>query len=229
MPANTPVVSKVPSACEMTYPRPRVEPEILSHNRAYHRESETGLQAREDPRQRARNQDVADELTLAGAEHPHVVDQHAIGVAHALIRAEEHHEEHQRHRQRHLRPDAEAEPEQEQRREHDARHRVQHLDVGIEDAGDHRRAAEREAEPDSQRRAGHQTEQRFFERDREMPPQRAGNRPTARSARAISEGRLTKNGSRTFSDTSACHSVTAAAPTANRQNRIVGDSDESRR
>jgi len=35
---------------------------------------------------------VADELTLRRAEHAHVVDQDAIGVAHALIRVEEHHE-----------------------------------------------------------------------------------------------------------------------------------------
>jgi len=51
----------------------------------------------EDPRQRARTQHVADELTLRRAEHAHVVDQDANRRRARLIRVEEHHEEDQRH------------------------------------------------------------------------------------------------------------------------------------
>ena len=120
---------------------------------------------------------MAHELAFGGAEHPDVVDQHAIGVAHALIRVEEHDEENERDGQRDLRPDAETEPEQEQRREDDARHRVQHLDVRIEDARQERRPREREAERDANRRADEQAEERFLQRDREVSPQRAARDP----------------------------------------------------
>src|SRR4026209_1155546 len=96
MPANTPVVSNVPSACEITYPRPRVAPRYSPTTAPTIANPRLVCRLAKNPGQRAGHEHVAHQLAFGGAEHADVRDQHPIGVAHALVGAEEHHEEHQR-------------------------------------------------------------------------------------------------------------------------------------
>ena len=92
-----------------------------------------------------------------GAERAHDVDQHLVGVAHALVGVDQQRKHRADEHDHHLRPQAEAEPQHQQRQEHQPRRGVEGGDERIEHRVEGRRAAEqhaeRQADDDRQRRA----------------------------------------------------------------------------
>ena len=142
--------------------------EILAHHRAHHRKPHRGVQRGENPCERRRPVDMAQQLPLVHAQHARVGEHHLRHLAHALIDIEEDDEEHQRHAQPDLRPDAKPEPERENRRQHHARQRVHHLHIGVEHRGHERFAREPEPHHDTQARPDAEGEHRLDQRDPEM-------------------------------------------------------------
>ena len=120
---------------------------------------------------------MAHQLALVHAEHAAIGQNRAADFLDALIDVEEDDEEHQRDAERHLRPYAQPEPQREDWRQDDARQRVCHLHIGIEDCRYPRLARKPKPEQYAAKRADHESQDRFPQRDRQMFPDRAGDEP----------------------------------------------------
>ena len=144
MPAKTPVVSKTPSACAITYPIPCEAPRYSPTTHRDDRQPDAHVQAGKDPGERAGDEDVANQLALRGAEHSGIVDDDALDFADAPIRVEEHDEKDDGDAERDLGPDPEAEPQQEDGCQHHARQGIADPDVGIEQGREKGRSREHE-------------------------------------------------------------------------------------
>src|SRR6476659_7638535 len=98
--------------------------EVFAHHYGDDGQADADVEAREDPGQHARDEDVPNQLTLGCAQHPRVVDDHAIDLTHTTKRVEEHDEENDGDATRELRPDPSTAPQKKDRSQDHARQRV---------------------------------------------------------------------------------------------------------
>ena len=112
--------------------------------------------------------DVAGELRLGCAHDAGQVDQVPVHGANAGVDAVEHQEEHHRAGKRHLAPDGDAEPDDEQRRQRDLGDAVEGHQIGLEDRGGARRAAQRIAAEDAGGDAEAVAQDQLLQRDADV-------------------------------------------------------------
>jgi hypothetical protein len=89
------------------------------------------------------------------------MQQHGVGVAHAVVGGEQAYEEHDRGAHRHLRRDADAEPHHEERRQRRARQSVDGDEEGVEDRVQAWRECQHHARHDPENRTDHEGEERL--------------------------------------------------------------------